>query len=223
MGGRPGARCHKHLLLGDATASPQLHVEGNFFSLLLFSFFLPWPNPSCSLLSFCTRKGQARTCCTLTRQSAAPVPTPTSLQVHMSHQTMQQKKEEKSKSISFLYSKVNKSPPRAFLDVCGASCVYATRAAAPAAKRRDSPRSRSALSQQSRRRCPADLSRVCGEESRRGGEIQYTSAAGSGLYLGKSNGTVCYQKKQQQWKEKPFGCTGWSASGSQSSDSNFYM
>lgn len=124
MGGRPGARCHKHLLLGDATASPQLHVEGNFFSLLLFSFFLPWPNPSCSLLSFCTRKGQARTCCTLTRQSAAPLPTPTSLQVHMSHQTMQQKKGEKSKSISFLYSKVNKSPRRTFLDVYAAPRAF---------------------------------------------------------------------------------------------------
>lgn len=120
----------------------------------------------------------------------------------MSHQTTQKKKGEKSKSISFLHSKVNQSPPRAFLDVCGASCVYATRAAAPAAKRRDSPQSRSALSQQSRRRCPADLSRVCGEESRRGGEIQYTSAAGSGLYLGKSNGTVCYQKKTTAMERK---------------------
>lgn len=97
--------------------------------------------------------------------------------------------------------------------------------AVPAAKRQDSPQCRSALSQRSRRRCPADLSRVSGEESRRGGEFQNTGAAGSSLYLGKSNGTVCYKKKnnnneKNKHLEESGTMTELSARVSQSSSSN---
>lgn len=50
----PGARCLKHLLEGDATASLQLHVQGSSFFSPYFSFFSFCPNTVRFPLRFCT-------------------------------------------------------------------------------------------------------------------------------------------------------------------------
>lgn len=61
-----GARCLKHLLLGDATASPQLHVQGSFL------FFSASASKPCVLPSFEVLHTEWSSSDLLTQQRAAP-------------------------------------------------------------------------------------------------------------------------------------------------------